>query len=77
MRVLAAVVLLSATTLAVAQQQTLDENTLARIRVDYAVSGLGEIKPSQTALANVGAGPHTIRHTEAAKRDASSAAHRP
>ena len=88
MRVFAAVVLLSATTFTAAQQEKLDENTLARIRVDYAVSGLGEIKPSQTALANVGAGPHAVRHTEAAKRepapqedpkskDASSAPHRP
>ena len=89
MRVFAAVVLLSAATVAVAQQQEkLDENALARIRVDYAVSGLGEIKPQQTAMADVGAGPHTVRHTEAAKRepvpeedlkskDASSAPHRP
>ena len=69
MRVFAAVVLFSATTLAVAQQQQLDENTLARIRVENAVSGLGEIKPRERELANVGAGPHTVRHTEPAKRE--------
>jgi hypothetical protein len=88
MRAIAAVVLLSATTLAVAQQEKPDENALARIRVEYAVSGLGKITPQQTAMANVGAGPHTVRHTEAAKRepvpeedvkskDAGSAPHRP
>ena len=88
MRVFAAVVLLSTTTLAVAQQEKMDEETLARIRVENAVSGLGEIKPRERELANVGAGPHMVRHTEAAKRepapeedlkseDASSAAHRP
>ena len=69
MRVFAAVVLFSATTLALAQQQQLDEDTLARIRVENAVSGLGEIKPQEKEMANVGAGPHTVRHTEAAKRE--------
>ena len=88
MRVFAAVLLLSAAPFTLAQQQQLDEDTLARIRVENAVSGLGEIKPREREMANVGAGPHTVRHTEAAKRqpapeedlksgDASVAPHRP
>ena len=51
---------------AAAQQEKPDENTLARIRVHYAVSGLGEIKPSQTAP-----------EEDPKSKDASAAPHRP
>jgi hypothetical protein len=56
---------------AIAQEkpQELDKDEQTRIRVERSAGGLGKITPEEKANANVGAGPHKERHTEAARRE--------
>jgi len=49
-------------------QQT-DKEEQARIRVEGAAGGTGNITPEQKAGAAVGAGPHRERNTSAARRE--------
>jgi hypothetical protein len=50
-------------------QEQLDKDTLARIRAEHSVGGLGKVTPEERANANVGAGPHRARPTAAAPRE--------
>jgi hypothetical protein len=67
--ILVAGIALTATAQDQAKPQELDKDDQVRIRAERSAGGTGNITPEEKANANVGAGPHQDRHTDAARRE--------
>jgi hypothetical protein len=51
------------------QEEAPDKAAQERVRVERAAGGVGRITPEEREGANLGAGPHKERHTDAARRE--------